>query len=293
MKRIGFVGLGMMGEPMAATLRGKGFEVVAHDVRAEVMSAWAAGGGETAARIDDLAGPDAIIVMVNTDAQARDVVGRLLEILRPAPCPVICASTVLPETIRELGIAASSAGVGLLDAPVSGGPIVARLGALAIMVGGNRNLFDEVRPVLEAMGSTVTHVGPLGAGLTLKLLNNMIALSAQPLVLEALCIGLHEGLDLDTMVNVIKASSGSTWLTQNWEQSQLFLQYVLQDPKQVEPLLQTGRKDLQLAATMCQQAGIDAPLLRHSITVLQEQGFARLVDNAREILRHLEERRRH
>lgn len=287
MKRIGFVGLGMMGMPMAATLRSKGFEVVANDIREEPMRAWAATGGETAERLDDLVGTDAVVVMVNTDAQAREVITHLIEVLRHQPSPLVCMSTVLPKTIRDLGKMSARTDIGLLDAPVSGGPILARFGALSIMVGGKRTLFDAVRPLLDAMGNSVTHVGPLGAGLTLKLVNNMIAINTLPLVLEALYIGLHEGLALDTMVRVIQASSGNTWLTENWEQAQLFLRFVAQDPQRLEPLLQTGRKDLQLVLTMCEQSGMDVPLLAHAIHGLEEQGSARLLANAQEILRHL------
>jgi len=108
-----------------------------------------------------------------------------------------------------------------------------------------------------------------------------VSLSALPLVVAALCIGLHEGLDLATMVQVIRASIGNTWLTENWEQSQLFMQLVLQDPAQAEPLMKTGQKDMELAATLCDQARIEAPMLRHAITALQSQLGGRLVANIR------------
>jgi 3-hydroxyisobutyrate dehydrogenase-like beta-hydroxyacid dehydrogenase len=188
-------------------------------------------------------------------------------------------STILPSTIRELGETAGAAGIGLLDAPVSGGPIVAQLGGLAIMVGGDPRLFDLARPALEAMGSTIRHVGPLGAGLTLKLVNNMIAISTVPLVLEALRIGLAQGMELSTMVDVIKASSGNTWITEEWEQAQMFLEFVLRDPSQLDALVTTGLKDMELAASFCAEAGIDAPLLQHSIRILSEQGADGLRSN--------------
>ena len=287
MKRIGFVGLGFMGGPMAECLLRERFEVTAHDVREEAVAALVASGARPARQLEDVASCDAVIIMVNTDAQAREVISRLIDGLRAAPRPIFCMSTILPSTVRELGQAAAAAGVELLDAPVSGGPIVARMGALAIMVGGDRRLFEEARPVFQAMGKAVTHVGPLGSGLTVKLVNNIIAISALPLVVEALCIGVHEGLDLATMVEVIKASSGNTWLTENWEQTQLFMKVVLRDPAQAEPLMKTGQKDMELAATLCDQARIEAPMLRHSITALQSQLGGRLVANIMELLRHL------
>jgi 3-hydroxyisobutyrate dehydrogenase-like beta-hydroxyacid dehydrogenase len=196
-------------------------------------------------------------------------------------------STILPSTVRELGETAGAAGIGLLDAPVSGGPIVAQLGRLAIMVGGDRALFDQARPVLEAMGSTVRHVGALGAGLTLKLVNNMIAISAACLVTEALRIGLAEGMNLSTMVDVIKASSGNTWLTQEWDQAQMFLEFALRDPSQLDALVQTGLKDMELAASFCAAAGIDAPLLHHSIHALEELGVEGFRSNLTAVMKAL------
>jgi len=271
-RRIGFVGLGVMGEPMAVNLLRAGFRLEAWDVRREPVDALAAQGATAVDGLGDLFGCDAVIVMVNTDDQAREVIEELIRVLHQRPVSILDMSTILPSTIRGLGETAARAGVGLLDAPVSGGPIVAQLGRLAIMVGGKRALFDEARPVFEAMGSAIHHVGPLGAGLTLKLLNNMIAISALPLVLEALRVGLAQGLQLSTMVDVIRASSGNTWLTQEWQQAQLFLEFALRDPGQLEALVTTGLKDMELAATFCERAGVDAPLLRDAIRSVEQHG---------------------
>jgi 3-hydroxyisobutyrate dehydrogenase-like beta-hydroxyacid dehydrogenase len=273
MREIGFIGVGMMGGPMAANLLGKGFRVTALDVRSDAVDALTARGANAARDLGGLVDCDAIIVMVNTDAQAREVIGALISLLDESPRPIICMSTILPSTIRELGERAGATGIGILDAPVSGGPVVAKLGGLSIMVGGDPTLFEEAQPALEAMGSATRHVGPLGAGLTLKLVNNMIAISAVPLVLEALRIGLDQGMELSTMVEVIQASSGNTWLTQEWEQAKLFLEFVVRDPSQLDSLLKTGLKDMQLAASFCAAAGIDAPMLEHSIRSLEERGI--------------------
>jgi 2-hydroxy-3-oxopropionate reductase len=274
MQDIGFVGLGMMGGPMAANLLERGFRVTAEDVRSDAVDVLVAQGASAAGGLEGLVKCDAVIVMVNTDAQAREVIGALISLLRNRPRPIISMSTILPSTIRELGETAGAAGIGLLDAPVSGGPIVAKLGGLAIMVGGDRALFEEARPAFEAMGSAIRHVGPPGAGLTLKLVNNMIAISTAPLVVEALRIGLAQGMDLSTMVDVIKASSGNTWLTDQWDQAQLFLEFALRDPSQLDALVKTGLKDMELVASLCAAAGIDAPLLKNAIRTLEEQGVA-------------------
>jgi 3-hydroxyisobutyrate dehydrogenase-like beta-hydroxyacid dehydrogenase len=289
MQQIGFVGVGVMGGPMAANLLEKGFRVTAQDVRREAVEELVARGASAAEGLEDLVGCDAIIVMVNTDAQAREVIGALVPLLRERPRPIISMATILPSTIRELGETAGAVGIGLLDAPVSGGPIVAQLGGLAIMVGGDRALFEDTRPVFEAMGSSISHVGPLGAGLTLKLVNNMIAISAVTLALEGLRIGLAQGMDLSTMVDVIRASSGNTWLTEEWEQAQMFLRFALRDPSQLDALVKTGLKDMELAASVCASAGIEAPLLQHSIRALDEHGVDGLGSNLTAVLKALDE----
>jgi len=272
MRSIGFVGLGVMGGPMAANLLKAGFQVDACDVRREAVEVLVKQGARAVAGVGELAECDAAIVMVNTDAQAREVIDELVSVLRGRPASILCMSTILPSTIRELSEEVAGAGLGLLDAPVSGGPIVAQLGRLAIMVGGDGALFDRARPLFEAMGSAIQRVGPLGAGLTLKLLNNMIAISGLPLVLEALRIGLAQGLELSTMVEVIRASSGNTWLTQEWEQARLFLEFSLRDPSQLEALVTTGLKDMELVGRFCQEAGLAAPLLGSAIHALEGHG---------------------
>ena len=285
MRRIGFVGLGVMGGPMAANLLKAGFAVTAFDLRRGAVDRLVTQGGAAAEGLEDLAECDAVIVMVNTDAQAREVIGKLISGTGKLPGTILSMSTILPSTIRELGAGAGRAGIVLLDAPVSGGPIVAQLGGLAIMVGGDRARFDEARPVFEAMGSTIRHVGSLGAGLTLKLINNMIAISGLPLALEALCIGLTQGMELSTMVEVIKASSGNTWLTDQWEQVRMFLDFALREPSQLDALVETGLKDMELAASFCAQVGVDAPLLQHAIAALEELGVEGLRSNLANLMR--------
>jgi len=290
MQYIGFVGLGVMGGPMAANLLAKGFRVMAQDVRREAVDQLAARGASPAGGLEDLVGCDAVIVMVNTDAQAREVIEALISLLRERPRPIVSMSTVLPSTARELGEKAGAAGIGFLDAPVSGGPIVAQLGRLAIMVGGDRALFEEAKPALEAMGDAIRHVGPLGAGLTVKLVNNMIAISTVPLVMEALRIGLAQGIELPTMIEVIKASSGNTWITEEWEQAKMFLEFALRDPSQLDALVKTGLKDMELVAALCASAGIDAPLLQQAIRSLEEHGVDGLRSNLTTVMKAIEPR---
>lgn len=272
MKRVGFVGLGMMGGPMAANLLRGGFEVAVFDLDRSRVEDLVSRGASAANTLGELADREAVLVMVNTDAQARAVIGELLRSAGSPPPAILCMSTILPATVRELGERATAGGGGFLDAPVSGARILAEAGRLAIMVGGERELFDRALPLFESMGKTIQHVGPLGAGESAKLVNNMIAITTLPVVLEALRIGLSEGLELASLVEVIRASSGNTWLTENWDQAVLLLEFLHRDPTQIDALLGTGNKDLELALELCQQSGIETPLLRRSIETMKELG---------------------
>ena len=115
MRRIGFVGLGMMGAPMAANLLEKGFQVTAQDVRREAVDGLVARGAGAAGGLEDLVGCDGVIVMVNTDAQAREVIEELISVLHQRPASILNMSTILPSTIRGFGEPAAHAGIGLLD----------------------------------------------------------------------------------------------------------------------------------------------------------------------------------
>ncbi len=270
MQAIGFIGLGMMGGPMAANLAKAGFRVVGHDLRTEALEALETEGGARVGDLAELASCDAAVVMVNTDAQARGVIGELIE--GGGPARILCMSTILPSTIRELGERAQAAGIGVLDAPVSGGPVVAKLGGLAIMAGGEAALFEEARPVFAAMGREIRHVGPLGAGLAVKLVNNAIAITTLPIVIEALHLGVAQGLEPETMVEVIRASTGNTWVTQSWDQARALLAFLESDPAQFESLARTGLKDLELAMTLCRESGLEMPFLAQAIATQEKHG---------------------
>jgi 3-hydroxyisobutyrate dehydrogenase-like beta-hydroxyacid dehydrogenase len=282
---IGFVGLGMMGAPMAANLLKAGFRVVGYDARPEAIDALEAQGAGAARSLIELATCDAAVVLVNTDAQARAVISELIE--HGGPRRILCMSTILPSTIRELGEQALPAGLGVLDAPVSGGPVVAKLGALTIMVGGDPALFEESRPLLAPMGGAIQHVGPLGAGLAVKLVNNMIAIATLPVVIEALHLGVAQGLELGTMVDMIRASTGNTWVTQDWDQAQALLAFVKNDPAQFESLARTGLKDLELAMTLCRESGLDAPFLSQTIATQEKHGVSAVIPHVEALARAL------
>lgn len=277
--RIGFVGLGMMGAPMATNLVRAGFEVLAHDLRRDALEVFVEAGGRAARKLSEVTDRDAVIVMVNTDAQAREVTHALLDAGPEPPFAILCMSTILPSTARTLAEKARDAGVGFLDAPVSGGPVVAELGALAIMAGGDAALFERARPVLEAMGQSIHHVGEVGTGLAVKLVNNMIAIQTLPVVAESLRVGIEQGVPLAKLIEVIRDSSGDTWITRNWDRALAFVTLMLAEKSQLDSLVVTGRKDLELARAFCAEAGLAAPLLEQALTAFDGDFVEALREN--------------
>jgi len=122
----------------------------------------------------------------------------------------------------------------------------------------------------------VRHVGGPGAGITVKLVNNMIAVQMLPIVAEALRVGIAHGMDLATLVDVIRASSGNTWITEKWDQARVFLQLLSADPAQLDSLVATGRKDLELARALCADKSQGAPRLEQAIATLDERAVEAL-----------------
>ena len=210
---VGFIGLGNMGRPMALNLVKHGHSLVVHDVdpaRAELLrergAAVAASGGRCAATADRT------IVIVETTAQAEEVIaGERGVIQAQAGHIVVCMSTIDPFAARRLGDRLAARGVAMLDAPVSGGTGRAASGELSVIAGGARETFGACRDLFEAMGTKLFHVGGLGQGLAMKLVNNMLVQVNLVAVAEALVMGVKAGLDPQTIYDVVRVSTGTSY----------------------------------------------------------------------------------
>ena len=218
MATVGFIGLGTMGRHMAARLLAAGHVVRGHDARPEPVAELAARGGVPAATVREAAaGADAVILMLPDTPQVEEVVlgpGGLAE----APPPggiVVDMSTISAEAARRFAAALAARGVAMLDAPVSGGPQGAESGALSIMAGGTPEGFAMARALLEAMGGTIRHVGPPGAGQTVKACNQLVCAMNLQAICEALALGRAAGLDLDLLREVLMGGAAGSWMLQN------------------------------------------------------------------------------
>ena len=174
--RLGYIGLGNMGAPMAKRLVEWPGGVVVFDVRAEAMTPLAELGATLADNVADVAVADIISVTVLNDAQVRDVVGELAAHAKPGTVIAI-HSTISPETAIELADALRPKDIHVIDAPVSGGGGAADKGELAIMIGADREVYERIKSAFKQMGSMVIHAGPPGAGTRMKLARNMLTLS--------------------------------------------------------------------------------------------------------------------
>ncbi len=206
-ERVGFVGLGIMGLPMAQNLVDAGYELaVFNRTRAKAEALAASGRVEVSDSPGELArGSDVVITMLPGPPEVRAVVAGedgLLEAARPGTL-LVDMSTSSPALSRELARVADGRGVGMLDAPVSGGDVGAIEGTLSIMVGGSEQDFQRARPLFEAMGKTVTHVGANGTGQVVKAANQVVVALVIEAVSEALVLGSKGGVAPEKILDVL------------------------------------------------------------------------------------------
>jgi 3-hydroxyisobutyrate dehydrogenase len=218
MTRIGFIGVGTMGLPMATNLLKKGFAVTAYDLNAlAVKAAVAAGMTAAASAAEAVAGADIVITMLPSSPHVESAYMGDGGVVNAARKGTLCVdmSTIDPAASRRVAAAAAERGVRFVDAPVSGGTPRATDGTLAIMVGASPEDFQAALPALQAMGTNVFHVGPVGSGEVAKLCNNLIAGVAAVAVSEAFRIAEGFGVDPKVVTDVIAKSSGNTWLMEH------------------------------------------------------------------------------
>jgi 3-hydroxyisobutyrate dehydrogenase len=212
--RVGFLGLGRMGAPMARNIAKTGHQLTVFNRTAEKMDAFTAHGARAASSPAELARESEIVALcVALPSDVRDVLERRDGILAGLKRDqvVVDFSTIDPGTSRAMAARCRDVGAEYLDAPVSGGVSGAEEGSLTVMVGGRAEALAAARPVLEAVGKNVQHVGPSGAGSTIKLINQMLVGINLCGVVEALVLGTQAGLDPAHMYEIIRTSSGSSY----------------------------------------------------------------------------------
>mgnify|MGYP001829023547 FL=1 len=258
--RTGVIGLGGMGAPMARNLHEAGLlESVWNRTRSTAESLAFELGVQAAFDPAELAGRcEAIILSVSADADVLEVVDAILTGLKPGSV-VIDTSTVSRETACKAAEKTGAAGSAFLDAPVSGGVEGARQGTLAMMIGGEAAVLEQARPVLEAVGSRITHMGPVGAGQATKAVNQIMAAGINQAVTEALAFGAAHGLPMDRVIEVVGSGAAGNW----------FLTH--RGPGMVEGRFEPGfrvalhHKDLMICRQMAGQLGVAMPVVEMTL----------------------------
>ena len=219
---IGFIGIGVMGRPMALNLLKAEHHVTIyarHPEKPEVQEVLNADAKLAPSPRAVAMASDIVITMLPNSPEVEEVVTGPHGILEGARkgLIIIDMSTIAPAVSRKLAQTTSTREVHFLDAPVSGGSQGAVNGTLTIMVGGEREIFEQVRPVLEAMGKkeNIFHVGPNGAGEVVKIVNNILCGAIAASIAESFVLGVKAGADADTMAKVIGVSSGASWQLSN------------------------------------------------------------------------------
>jgi 3-hydroxyisobutyrate dehydrogenase len=204
--KIGFIGLGNMGGPMAANLAAAGHDVMGFDPAASAP----ADVGMASSAAEAATGAAVVITMLPNGAVLRAVAAEVIPAMAPGAVLLDC-STVDVQSARDVAAQAQAAGLGALDAPVSGGVGGAKAGTLTFMVGGTAEAFATARPLFEVMGQKSVHCGPAGNGQAAKICNNMILGVTMIATCEAFALADKLGLDRQAMYDVVSTSSGQSW----------------------------------------------------------------------------------
>ena len=259
--KLGYIGLGKMGAPMAQRLIEYPSGVTIFDVRPEAMTALAELGATRAQDIADVARADVISVTVLNDEQVRDVVAQLAEHAKPGTVIAI-HSTIGPDTAVELADSWRPSGIHIIDAPVSGGGGAAEKGELAIMVGADRRVYERIKPVFKHMGSMIIHAGDAGAGTRMKLARNMLSFIGYAAACEAMELAEASGINLAQLGRVVRHTDALTGgpgaIMVREDMTELAPDHWLHDAFTHTRGL--GEKDLSLALALGTAKGVDLPL---------------------------------
>nr|HET6901183.1 NAD(P)-dependent oxidoreductase [Ktedonobacteraceae bacterium] len=220
--QLGFIGIGVMGRPMVLNLLKAGHQVTIfarHPEKPGVQEVLQAGAKQAPSARAVAMAADMVITMVPNSMQVEEVVAGEQGILEGARkgLIIIDMSTIAPTVSQKMAEAAAARGAHFLDAPVSGGSQGAINGTLTIMVGGEREVFEQARPVLEAMGKkeNIFYVGSHGSGEVVKIVNNMLVGAIAAATAEAFVLGVKAGTDVETMAKVVGVSTGASWQLSN------------------------------------------------------------------------------
>jgi len=269
---IGFIGLGVMGEPMCGHLaRRLGHPVIAHDLRAEPFVRLAEFGVKSGTIAEIAAAADVILFSLPDGKAMQSVVESLEPHLR-AGQTIVDTSTSSVALTREIGARLEAKGIHFADAPVARTREAASRGELSIMVGASDATFAHVRAILETMGTDVTHCGPIGCGQVVKILNNMLVFQHCGALAEAIAIGRRNGVPPDVLLPTMAMGSGDSFVLRNHGMKAMVPRVFPERAFSTRYAI----KDLSYALELADEAGLDLAAAKLTMDRLQEtvrQGF--------------------
>ena len=274
METVGFIGLGNMGSRMAANLQRAGYGMVVHDVRPEAANDLVAAGAALAASPRDVAaGADVIFTSLPGPTEVELVATGTdgLEGTLRAGQVYVDLSTSRPTLIRDLAARFRPLGVDVLDAPVSGGVPGAAARNLAVMVGGDRAVFDRVRPLLDAMGDKVFYAGAIGAGSICKIVHNGIAMAVRQSIAEGMTLGVKAGVETEALWEAVRRGALGRMVILH---EQLPRSVFSGDFDTMHFALELARKDVALAIDLAEEYGVPVPSFEH-VQSVQDEGVRR------------------
>ncbi len=260
MDKIGFVGLGIMGKPMAKNLLKAGFDLTFYARRPEVIKEAEEAGGKAVGSSKAVAeATDIIVTCVTADPEVREVILGENGVLEGASEGdlIVDMSTISPLTIREIAEAVALKGVHVMDAPISGGETGAIAGTLTIMAGGDKADFERCQGIFKAMGKeeNLFNVGPIGVGQTVKIVNQYMAAINISAIVEAFTIGIQAGADPEVMHDVISVSTANSFALQ-----QRGKDFILKDFFEPGFMLDLMKKDVGIGVDLAKALNVPAPL---------------------------------
>jgi 3-hydroxyisobutyrate dehydrogenase len=264
--KVGFIGLGTMGGSMALNIRKAGYELTVYDLRREAAKPHLEAGAKWAERPRAVAtAADVIFTSLPGPREAEAVGEELLDGMRPGAA-WFDLSTNSPTVVRKIHARFAAKGLPMLDAPVSGGPHGAKSGKLALLVGGDRAVFDRFRPVLDAIGDQILYIGPIGAGSVAKLVHNCAGYMIQTALAEVFTLGVKAGVDpLELWAAVRQCSLGRIRTFDRLGRQ--FLQGSFDPP---DFALQLAHKDVTLATELGRELGVPMRLANMTYAEMTE-----------------------
>ena len=261
--KVGFIGIGVMGWPMAANILKGGHDLTVFDLDRDALERFSREvGGRAADSIAEIAGCEVVVTMLPTSKHVRQALaesegGAFLKAVQPGLI-VIDMSSSAPGDTQKLGPILAERGAILIDAPVSGARPRAITGTLALMIGGDDEAaIEKATPILKCMGDRLFRTGPLGSGHAMKALNNYVAATGLAAACEAVLIGQRFGLDGEVMADILNVSTGKNFATEN-----LLKQHILSGSFSAGFTLGLMTKDVAIAADLGEQVNLDAPISR-------------------------------